>query len=109
MTTFAELLGLSNAFGMDKQVDTGEKAPTDIAEKRQSLAPPPAAGQVTFTPEQLRMLAMMGSAPYEQQLRPPGAVAPRPNQPPPMTTLALPNVQPAYRPGLGQLLYGGGR
>jgi len=109
MTTFAELLGLSNAFGMDQQVNTGEVKDQSISEKRASLPPPPAAGTVTFTPEQLKMLAMMGSAPNDRQMRAPGAVAPRPNQPPPMAQIALPNVQPAYRPGLGQLLYGGGR
>ncbi len=109
MTTFAELLGLSNAFGMDQQVNTGEVKDQAISEKRASLPPPPAAGTVTFTPAQLAMLASMGSTPYADKQRAPGGVAPRPPQVPGMTQLTLPNVQPVQQAGLGSLLYGGGR
>lgn len=103
--SLADLLGLDPAFGLDKPLDlsasTEDLGKTDTKKVKE----PP-----TFTDAQLAMLAKLGNPQANQEnVRPPGAVAPSRPQMMPMTQAQLPQMpaQGAARPSLAQLIYGG--
>lgn len=102
---YAELLGLSPAFGLDKPID-GSVDSTPSSE-RKSVLPASTSSPVTFNQDQLRLLAAMGQTGSQNQMRTPGAVAPHTPAMLPMAQIALPQQQgPGARPGLSQLIYG---
>ncbi len=106
--TLAEILGMNPAFGLDKPLkdSVDPEFPTDLStsETKKPKEPP------TFTDAQLAMLAKLGNPQANQEnVRPPGAVAPSRPQMMPMTQAQLPQMpaQGAARPSLAQLIYGG--
>ncbi len=100
---YAELLGFSPAFGLDASIEA-DKA---IADKREAtLSSEAETNKLTFTNDQLRMLAALGQQGQQNPQRAPAAPAPRVPAMMPMTQLALPQAQAAPRPGLAQLIYG---
>lgn len=103
--SLAELLGLDPAFGLDKPVDlTGSIEESSDSGTKKAKEPP------TFTDAQLAALAKLGNPQASQEnVRPPGAVAPSRPQMLPMTQVQLPQVAApgGARPSLAQLIYGG--
>jgi hypothetical protein len=101
---YAELLGLMPSFGLDRSVEA-DTAVAEIADRKPTVPAAETGTPVTFTQEQLKLLAALGQTGQGQQ-RPPGAVPPRVPAMMPMTQLTLPQTAQAPRPGLAQLIYG---
>lgn len=109
--SLAELLGLDPAFGLDKPFDLSETPQdSETSEDSGKTDTKKAKGPPTFTDAQLAALAKLGNPQAGQEnVRPPGAVAPSRPQMLPMTQAQLPQVAApgGTRPTLAQLIYGG--
>lgn len=101
---YAELLGFSPAFGMDKPIEpdmgaNDKREPTPVSEAD--------TNKLTFTNDQLKTLALLGQAGQQNPMRAPQVAPIQRPQMLPMTQLQLPQTgQAAPRPGLAQLIYG---
>ena len=101
---YANMLGLSPAFGLGGQVNEDVAMQNAVAAQD---APQEAPGKApSFTNEQLAMLAKMGLGGQSPLYPAPGAPSARAPQIGALTQLPIPAPIARKRQGLGELLYG---